>query len=78
MAPPGEDEEPRPAMPLVDFQKYMDQQRRLREESDQKLYDARVDADERAQADNLIRRISPCDGATGSVVLGGWKVRKRV
>ena len=65
MAPPGEDEEPRPAMPL-------------REESDQKLYDARVDADERAQADNLIRRISPCDGATGSVVLGGWKVRKRV
>ena len=59
-----DEEEPRPAMPLVDFQTHMDQQRKLREDADKKIYDARVDADERAQADNLIKRIPPCDGAT--------------
>ena len=62
---PGDEAgQPREAMPLVDFQTYMDQDRKLRKEADDKIFAARVDADERAQADNLIKRIPPCDGAT--------------
>ena len=62
---PGNDELPQNGgVPLINFQDYMKQERDLREEADKKLYDARVEADERAQADNSMKRVPPCDGAT--------------
>ena len=62
---PGNDELPQNGgVPLINFQDYMKQERDLREEADKKLYDARVEADEHAQADNSIKHVPPRDGTT--------------